>query len=124
MENIGNRIKARRKEIGMSAEKLADIINVSPATIYRYESNYIMNMGLDKLETIANALHVTPAYLMGWDQQAIETVAEVINDKNESIDKSENEFKSFMEEFCELQLTKEEMQEVFEYALYIKSKRK
>lgn len=65
--SIGERIKGRRKEIGMSAEQIADKLGVSPATIYRYESNDIVNMRIDKLEPIAEALHTTPAYLMGWE---------------------------------------------------------
>ena len=64
--DVGKRIKARRKEIGMSAEEVAAIIGVSPATVYRYESANIMNMKTDKLLPIAEALNTTPAYLMGW----------------------------------------------------------
>ena len=33
--DIGERIKTRRKEIGLSAEQVADQLKVSPATIYR-----------------------------------------------------------------------------------------
>ena len=47
-------------------KQVADIIGTSPATIYRYESNYITKMGVDKLTPIAKALHVSEAYLMGW----------------------------------------------------------
>ena len=54
---VGERIKARRKEIGLSAEQVAKELGVSPATVYRYESNDIMNMRIDKLEPIAKALH-------------------------------------------------------------------
>lgn len=64
--NIGEIIKNRRKELGMSAEDVAEIIGTSPATIYRYESNYITKMGIDKLAPIAKALRVSEAYLMGW----------------------------------------------------------
>ena len=63
---IGEIIKNRRKELGMSAEDIAEIIGTSPATIYRYESNYITKMGIDKLTPIAKALKVSEAYLMGW----------------------------------------------------------
>lgn len=66
--DIGERIKKRRKEIGLSAEQIAEKLGVSPATIYRYESNDIMNMRIDKLEPIAKVLRTTPAYLMGWDE--------------------------------------------------------
>lgn len=66
--SIGERIKARRKELGISAEQLADVLGVSPATIYRYESNYINSMKVDKIKPIADALNASVAYLMGWDE--------------------------------------------------------
>ena len=66
----GQRIKFRRKEIGMSAESLAEALGVSPATIYRYENGEIEKVPGDRLEPIANALHTTPAYLMGWADSA------------------------------------------------------
>lgn len=71
----GQRIKSRRKEIGMSAETLADILGVSPATVYRYENGEIEKVPGDRLEPIANALHTTPAYLMGWAENASAPVA-------------------------------------------------
>ena len=67
MNDIGLRIKHRRKELGYSAEKLAELVGVSPATIYRYEKNEIANMGADKLRPIADALSTPPAALMGWE---------------------------------------------------------
>lgn len=70
--DVGKRIKARRKELGLSAEEVAEIIGVSPATVYRYESAAIMNMKTDKLQPIAEALRTTPAYLMGWTDDPID----------------------------------------------------
>ena len=67
--DIGERIKTRRKEIGLSAEQVADQLKVSPATIYRYESSDFANMRIDKLEPIAKVLKTTPAYLMGWEDK-------------------------------------------------------
>ena len=64
--DIGQRIKERRKELGLSAEQVAELMGVSPATVYRYESNYISNMGVDKITPIAKALNTTEAYLLGW----------------------------------------------------------
>ena len=67
--DIGKRIKNRRKELGLSAEQVAERMGVSPATVYRYESSDIMNMGIDKVALIAEALYTTPAYLMGWSNE-------------------------------------------------------
>ncbi len=66
---IGQRIRERRKELGMSAEDIAALIGVSPATIYRYESSDIKHMRLDKLVPIAMALSTTTDYLMGIDNK-------------------------------------------------------
>lgn len=63
---IYERIKARRKELGLSADEVADALGVSRATVYRYESADIENMGIDKIEPLARVLRTTPAYLMGW----------------------------------------------------------
>ena len=62
----GERIKYRRKRIGMSAEKLAPKLGVSPATIYRWEKGDIEKVPATILEPLADALQTTPEYLMGW----------------------------------------------------------
>ena len=66
----GDLIKIRRKEIAMSAERLAEKVGVSPATIYRYEKGDIEKVPVDVLKNIASALNTTPAYLMGWKENA------------------------------------------------------
>lgn len=63
----GDRIKLRRKEISMSAEELAVKVNVSPATIYRYEKGDIEKVPVDVIKKLATALMTTPAFLMGWE---------------------------------------------------------
>lgn len=87
---VGERIKSRRKEIGLSAEQVAKELGVSPATVYRYESNDIMNMRIDKLEPIAKALRTTPAYLMGWEDDKKENPLAESQRILESVNSSEN----------------------------------
>ena len=69
--SIGTNIKTRRQQLGFSAETLAEMIGVSPSTIYRYENNDISNMGIDKLKSIAEALNTQAAHLLGWDSSNI-----------------------------------------------------
>lgn len=124
MENIGMRIKNRRKEIGMSAEKLAEIMNVSPTTIYRYESNFISNMGLDKLELLANALKTSPAYLMGWDDKQIDALKEQ-QAELEALDiQYDANFKDFMSKMYELQLNADEMEQLYLFAKFLITRRR
>ena len=64
----GERMRLRRKELGLSAEKVAERLGVSPATVYRYENGDIEKMPGNILEPISRILHTTPAALMGWEE--------------------------------------------------------
>ena len=66
--NIGQRIKKRRKELGLTAEEMGKRLGKDRSTIYRYENGDIENLPLDILEPIAEALQTTPQYLMGWQE--------------------------------------------------------
>ena len=63
----GERIKARREELGITQVALADMIGESKQTVYKYESGLVSNIPSDKVELIAKALRVQPEWIMGWD---------------------------------------------------------
>ena len=67
MNIIALRIKQRREQLGLSAEQLAEKIGKAKTTIYRYESGFIEKMPSSVLSDIANALNVSPTYLMGLE---------------------------------------------------------
>ena len=62
-------IKNRRIEIGATLEDIAKIVGVSKATVQRWESGNIANIRRDKIVKLAKALNVSPAYLMGWEEE-------------------------------------------------------
>lgn len=62
---IGQRIKQRREELGITAADLADALHFTKATIYRYESGEIKVIKLPVIEAIAEVLKVTPGWLIG-----------------------------------------------------------
>lgn len=70
---IGERIRNRRKQLGLSPDALAEKLNVNRATVYRYEGDYIKKVPTTVLENLAIVLHTTPAYLMGWEEIDEET---------------------------------------------------
>lgn len=70
---IGERIKLLRDSLNISQVDLADKINVSKQTLYKYENNIITNIPSDKIEAIAKIGNVSPAYLMGWDNNLAPT---------------------------------------------------
>lgn len=63
----GERIRARRRELGLTLEDLAVTTGTSRQTIQRYENGVIGNIPDERLEAIARALSTTPSYLMGWE---------------------------------------------------------
>jgi len=63
----GERIKERRKEIGLSAENVAQALGLSPSTIYRYEKGEIEKVDAAMIEPLARVLNTTGAYLLGWE---------------------------------------------------------
>lgn len=65
-EDIGARIKACRKNAGMTQEELGKKIGVAKATINKYETGIVINMKRPTIEKIAKVLDVEPGYLMGW----------------------------------------------------------
>lgn len=67
MSSIGDRIKKRRIEIGLSVDQVAEKIGKNRATVYRYESSEIEKFPIDILTPLADALRTTPAFLMGWE---------------------------------------------------------
>lgn len=66
--DIADRIKRRRKELGLSADQVAEAIGVSRANYYRYESSDVGKLPSNVLIPLARVLRCTPSYLIGWDE--------------------------------------------------------
>lgn len=69
---IHERIKKRRIDLKLTADKVADAIGVSRSTYYRYESEDIEKMPTTVLVPLAKVLQTTPNYLMGWEEENYE----------------------------------------------------
>ena len=65
--SIGDRIKEARKKAGLTQVELSERIGVRHSAIHKYETGIVENIPVSKLNKIASALDVTPAYLMGWE---------------------------------------------------------
>lgn len=69
MTTIGERIKKRREELNMTQAELARILGYKSRTsVYKME---LGERGLPqkKIKQIAEALHTTPEYIMGWEEK-------------------------------------------------------
>lgn len=64
----GERIRRARELRGMTQEELGRACGTTKQTIFKYESGIVTNIPTDKIEGIARATGVSPAYIMGWDE--------------------------------------------------------
>ncbi len=68
--SVGERIRKRRLDLGMSQEELATLVGYeSKSTINKIESGVNTKRGLNqsKIKAFADALQTTPSYIMGWE---------------------------------------------------------
>lgn len=72
-KEIGHRIKSRRRELRISQEDLADILNVTYQQIQRYE-NGTNKLNVENLQIIAEALSVPITFF--FETEIPSTVAE------------------------------------------------
>lgn len=104
---LGERLKIKRMEKNMTLEELGKKTNVSRATIQRYESGVISNIPSDKIELLADALEVSPAYLMGWEDEK----------------EPEYEIQTIAAHHDGEDWTEEELEEIERFKAFVKSKR-
>jgi transcriptional regulator with XRE-family HTH domain len=65
-KSIGEKVKFRRQDIGMSQERLAEILELSYQQVQRYE-NGINKISVERIQEIANALTVPVMYFFEKD---------------------------------------------------------
>lgn len=68
---IGERIKDARKAAGLSQAELAERIKKNMRTVQKYESGEI-EPSISMINTLADELDVSPAYLVGYERPQIE----------------------------------------------------
>lgn len=81
--DMGRKIEMLRKEKGMTLEELGDKVGVGKSTVRKWENGMIANMRRDKIAKIANALGVSPAYLLGWHED--DASAEIVLTAQEKV---------------------------------------
>lgn len=69
MNNLGIKIYELRKKNNLTLEDVGNVVGVGKSTVRKWETGEIANMRRDKIAKLAEALHTTPAYLMGWNNE-------------------------------------------------------
>jgi transcriptional regulator with XRE-family HTH domain len=66
MDDIGTKIRHRRLQLDLTQQQVGEYINVSKATVQRYESGEIKNLKQETIEKLSEILKISPGYLLGW----------------------------------------------------------
>lgn len=70
MNDVAKRIYDEIYEKQISYAELSKLTGISKSALQRYATGETAKMPLPRLEAIANALEVSAAYLMGWEDKA------------------------------------------------------
>lgn len=65
--DFSEKIRTLRAEQKLTLEQVGEKVGVGKSTVRKWETGAIANVRRDKIAKLAAALHTTPAYLMGWD---------------------------------------------------------
>lgn len=120
---IGEKIKQRRKELGISINELAKCLQKDRATIYRYESNEINSIPVSILEPLAKILQTTPAFLCSHEHiDALEQ--KIANEKKAFL--SQEDLLSLVENesigkliLASQNMTQEQIAHILKYAIFM-----
>lgn len=78
LTEIGGRIKARRKALGLSQEKLAELVFVSPHYIYEIERGSKV-MSLETLTNLSSAMSLSTDFILFGGKSARPTLGEQLD---------------------------------------------
>ena len=83
---LGERIKNRRLELGLSQTDLALRLGYKSKVSVSNAENDRDDMTTTRIEKYAKALHVTPAYLMGWEDTPSDDLVELASKVQPTVD--------------------------------------
>lgn len=86
MSNINDRIRIAFEKENISYRELENKTGISRMTLQRYVTGVTQKISIDAVEKIAIALHTTPAYIMGWEDDDIVNTEELTKSQQELFD--------------------------------------
>lgn len=117
--NIGHNIKQIRKSKGLTQKELGELLGMSQAAIGQFESKK-SNLKTDTIEKIASALSVSPADIVGIEQSDYPFYKAV----NEAYyNTTEKKPEIIAAHFDDDEYTEDELEQIRQYAKFIKSQR-
>ncbi|WP_432354705.1 helix-turn-helix domain-containing protein [Anaerotruncus rubiinfantis] len=69
MESISDKLQRAMADVGISYGELSEITGIPKSALHRYICGDTEKVPIDRLKTIATALGISAAYLMGWEDE-------------------------------------------------------
>ena len=82
---MSKKIHELRKQHKLTLEQVASVVGVGKSTVRKWETGMIANMKRDKIALLAQALHTTPEYLMGWEKEPEPTSEPTLTEAEQSL---------------------------------------
>ena len=99
---VGERIKLRRRELGLTQTELAERMGLTSKTTICKAETKDFNPTTDRVKEFAKALEVTPAYLMGWETENDKEKKQVIIERVMASTSSYTDERSDIKELVEV----------------------
>lgn len=68
MKALQIRLRERRNALNLTLSQVASALGITEATVQRYESGEIKNIKYNTIIKLAEILHCSPTYLLGWEE--------------------------------------------------------
>lgn len=117
------RLKELLIKNNMTYRQLGDKLNIKPSAISMWNSGRSLPR-IEVIEKIAEYFNVSPAYLMGWDPMSDETIGEVFYNSMKDETEMKRPISTIAAHFNGDEYTEEELEEIKQFAEFVKSKRK
>ncbi len=78
MSDISRRILELLEEKDVSYGELSKMTNIPKSALHRYTTGETEKIPLNRVNLIAKALNVTPAYILGWEDTSIFNIENII----------------------------------------------
>lgn len=121
--NTNELIKLRRKELKLTMREVAEAVGVSEATVSRWESGNIANMGRDKIALLSKVLKISPSQIAGYDEDKDNSLGNLKSSPTTSkfVDDESLKFALFG---GDKEITDEQLEEVKRFAKFVKDRDK
>ena len=99
LEECGNRIKNRRKELKITQTDLSKIIGYTDHSIVSKVEKGLIDLPQSRITQFANALGVTETYILGWEDLSSSEISYLVSKLS---DEDKQRVITFIKTFCKV----------------------